>query len=46
MRERRAQIVRDAVACTLHFVHETFDFRKHMVHQMREHIHFIASADR
>ena len=46
MGERRAQIVCDAVARTLDFVHQTLHFGEHVIHEMRKHIHFVAPADR
>ncbi len=46
MGERRAQIVGNAVAGALHFVHQTLDFRQHVIDQMREHVDFIAPANR
>ncbi len=44
MRERRAQVVGDAVGCALHFVHQTLDFVQHVIDELREHVELVAVA--
>ncbi len=45
VRERRAQIVRDAVAYALHPVHQTFDLLEHVIDEVRQHVDLVAPAD-